>query len=327
MESLNIKANFLDSEESSGFDVDLTPGQESQLPSTTEAVADDVMIADSLGLYLHQMAKVKDRLLTRQEEVELAKRIEKGDFDAKTELIEYNLKLVVSIASKRTDDSDKLLEMIQDGSTGLIRAAEKFDWRKGFKFSTYATWWIKQSIQRGQENTASTIRLPVHIGGQIRKIQRVQREYFVEHGVMPSLEETAVLAEMEGPAEVQALLDYDAFVKIVSLDSPVGDENDNQNASIGDFVQDRSADVEGEIEAEMNTSTLDLMMAYCLSPIEIKVIAMRYGTHEYDRPYTLVEIGKHIGITRERVRQIEQAALNRLESYALATNMIEKAKE
>lgn len=286
-------------------------------------IEQDVMIADSLTLYLHQMGAVREKLLTREQEVALAKKIEKGNFAAKTELIEANLRLVVSITKGRTDNSQEQLEMIQDGSLGLIRAAEKFDWRKGFKFSTYATWWIKQSVQRGREDKETTIRLPVHIRGEIRKIKRAQREHEAIYGVEPTLAELCELTGIDDPAKLQAFIDYDAFIKLIPLDKKLGDEG-KDNVTIADFVQDHTVDIERDAEAGVEASKLDLIIGYCLNSTETKVIEMRHGMHGYNDPHTLDQIAKALDLTRERVRQIEKKAIFKLKEFAEATGMIEE---
>ncbi len=282
-------------------------------------IEQDVMIADSLKLYLTQMGKVREKLLTREQEVTLAKKIEKGDHDAKDELIESNLRLVVSITKNRTDDPDEHLEMIQDGAFGLIRAAEKFDWRKGFKFSTYATWWIKQSVQRGRDDKDSTIRLPVHMKGDIRKIKKAQREHEAVWGTSPTLAELCDLTAIKDPAKVQALLDYDAFINLVPLDKKVGDDNDT---SVGDYVADRAIDIAGDAVLSADVQALRRAMNYNLSEKEKGVIAKRFGLNN-QIPMTLDEIAQDMGLTRERVRQIEIASIKKLREFIQETGVLE----
>ncbi len=286
-------------------------------PAST--IEEDVMIADSLKLYLTQMGRVREKLLTREQEVALAKKIEKGDLDAKDELIESNLRLVVSITKNRTDNADEHLEMIQDGAFGLIRAAEKFDWRKGFKFSTYATWWIKQSVQRGRDDKESTIRLPIHMKGDIRKIKKAQREHEAIWGTAPTLDELCDLTGIKDPAKVQAFLDYDAFINLVPLDKKVGDDNDT---SVGDYVADRSIDIAEDAVLSADVQALRRAIKYNLGAKEKIVIVKRFGLNGII-PMTLDEIAQDMGLTRERVRQIEIASVKKLREFINETGVLE----
>src|SRR5262245_5012 len=258
---------------------------------------------DALQLFLNEMARYP--LLTAEEEVELAKRIERGDKAAKDRMINSNLRLVVSIAKKYQGHGLSLLDLIQEGIIGLIRAVEKFDWRKGFKFSTYATWWIRQAVQRGVANKARTIRMPVHIVDRERKISKAERELHVRLGRAPTLEEIAKEAKLplKQVREVQ-----DAARAVTSLDRPVGSESD---ASLGDLVSGEDAPPEEELEVSFRTDALRRAIAE-LPDRQQEVLKLRFGLDGDPNPMSLEQIGKTLGLTRERVRQIEVDALERL---------------
>src|SRR5215211_6119192 len=249
---------------------------------------------DALQLFLNEMARYP--LLTAEEEVELAKRIERGDKEAKDRMINSNLRLVVSIAKKYQGHGLSLLDLIQEGIIGLIRAVEKFDWRKGFKFSTYATWWIRQAVQRGVANKARTIRMPVHIVDRERKIARAERELHLKLGRAPKL-------PLKQVREVQ-----EAARAVTSLDRPVGTEGD---ASLGDLVAGQEAPPEEELEISLRQDALRRAIAE-LPDRERDVLKMRFGLNGDPDPQSLEAIGKTLGLTRERVRQIETEALSRL---------------
>jgi RNA polymerase primary sigma factor len=258
---------------------------------------------DALQLFLNEMARYP--LLTAEEEVELAKRIERGDKAAKDRMINSNLRLVVSIAKKYQGHGLSLLDLIQEGIIGLIRAVEKFDWRKGFKFSTYATWWIRQAVQRGVANKARTIRMPVHIVDRERKISKAERELHTKLGRAPTLEEIAKQAKLplKQVREVQ-----NAARAVTSLDRPVGSEGDT---SLGELVSGEDAPPEEELEVSFRTDALRRAIAE-LPDRQQDVLRLRFGLDGDPNPMSLEQIGKTLGLTRERVRQIEIQALERL---------------
>jgi len=258
---------------------------------------------DALQLFLNEMARYP--LLTAEQEVELAKQIERGDKAAKDRMVNSNLRLVVSIAKKYQGHGLSLLDLIQEGIIGLIRAVEKFDWRRGYKFSTYATWWIRQAVQRGVANKARTIRMPVHIVDRERKIARAERELHVKLGRAPTLQEIAKSAKLplKQVREVQ-----EAARAVTSLDRPVGTEGD---ASLGDLVAGQEAPPEEELEISLRQDALRRAVAE-LPDRERDVLKMRFGLNGDPDPQSLEAIGKTLGLTRERVRQIETEALGRL---------------
>jgi RNA polymerase primary sigma factor len=258
---------------------------------------------DALQLFLNEAGRYK--LLTAAEEVELAKRIERGDKEAKDLLINSNLRLVVSIAKKYQGHGLSLLDLIQEGIIGLIRAAEKFDWRKGFKFSTYATWWIRQAVQRGVANKARTIRIPVHIVEREQKIARAERELVVRLGRTPTDAEVADTAKLplKQVREVRA-----AARAVASLDKPVGED---ESASFGDLFASAEAQPDEQVEVELTERALHRAIAD-LPARERQILKLRYGLNGNQGPKSLEEIGRLLGITRERVRQLETEALRRL---------------
>ena len=257
---------------------------------------------DALQLFLNEAARYP--LLTAAEEVELAKRIERGDKQAKDVMINSNLRLVVSIAKKYQGHGLSLLDLIQEGIIGLIRAVEKFDWRRGFKFSTYATWWIRQAVQRGVANKSRTIRIPVHIADREQKIGRAERELVAKLGRAPTDEEISEASKvsLKHLKEVRQ-----AARAVTSLDKPLGEDND---ASIGDLVGVAAGGVEEEVEISLTESTLHRALE-ALPEREREVLELRYGLGR-EEPQSLEEIGRRLGVTRERVRQIEAHALERL---------------
>jgi RNA polymerase primary sigma factor len=258
---------------------------------------------DALQLFLNEMARYP--LLTAEEEVELSKLIERGDKAAKDRMVNSNLRLVVSIAKKYQGHGLSLLDLIQEGIIGLIRAAEKFDWRRGYKFSTYATWWIRQAVQRGVANKARTIRMPVHIVDRERKIAKAERELLAKLGRSPTLEELAEAAKLplKQVREVE-----DAARAVTSLDRPVGSEGDT---SLGELVSGNEAPPEEELEVSLRQEALRRAVAE-LPDRERDVLKLRFGLNGDPSPQSLEQIGKTLGLTRERVRQIETEALKRL---------------
>ena len=262
--------------------------------------------SDPVRLYLREIGKVP--LLTAVQEVSLARRIERRDMEAKRQLIEANLRLVVSIARRHIGRGLSLLDLIQEGNLGLIRAVEKFDYRKGYKFSTYATWWIRQAISRGIADQARTIRVPVHMVEQINKVVYVQRQLIHDLGREPSSEEIA--AEMETtPQRVREILRISQ--EPTSLESPIGDQGD---AQLGDFIEDEEATDPLEAVSEiLQREDLDQVLS-TLTRRERQIIELRFGLAG-ERPRTLEEVGQIFGVTRERIRQIEAQTLPRLGSH------------
>jgi RNA polymerase primary sigma factor len=257
---------------------------------------------DSLQLLLREAGRYK--LLTPAEEIELAKRIERGDLAAKDRMINSNLRLVVSNARRYQGQGLALGDLIQEGMLGLIRAVEKFDWRKGFRFSTYATLWIRQAIQRGLENTSRTIRLPVHVAQRSRKVGRIERELTTKLGHEPSDEEIAAVADLP-LAEVIEIRKAERAV--VSLDKPVGEDGDT---SLGDLITLETPSVEEEVHEAITSQTLQEAIAELPEP-ERHVIEMRFGAGD-EEPQTLSQAGKRLGVSTERARQLEERALRRL---------------
>jgi RNA polymerase primary sigma factor len=258
---------------------------------------------DALQLFLNEAGRYK--LLTADEEVALAKRIERGDKQAKDLMVNSNLRLVVSIAKKYQGHGLSLLDLIQEGIIGLIRAVEKFDWRRGYKFSTYATWWIRQAVQRGVANKSRTIRIPVHILERETKIARAERELVAELERQPTDEEISKRSKLpiKQVREVRK-----AARAVTSLDKPLGDDSDS---SLGDIVATHEHDFEEELHVGLTEETLRRAIAE-LPEREQDVLKLRYGMNGDEDPKSLDEIGRRLGLTRERVRQIESQALRRL---------------
>lgn len=261
---------------------------------------------DSVRMYLREIGRIP--LISGADEVKLAKRIEAGDELAKKQLAEANLRLVVSIAKKYIGRGLTLLDLIQEGNTGLLRAVQKFDWRKGYKFSTYATWWIRQAITRAIADQARTIRIPVHMVETINKLIRVQRRLVQDLGREPLPEEIA--AEMAIPVEkVEHIMKISQ--ETVSLESPVGEEDDSR---LGDFIEDKeSLSPEETAIYELLKGHIGEFLNY-LSPREQKILRLRFGI-ETGRQHTLEEVGREFGVTRERIRQIEAKALQKLKKH------------
>jgi RNA polymerase primary sigma factor len=257
---------------------------------------------DALQLFLNEIRRYP--LLSATEEIELAKRIEQGDLEAKERMINSNLRLVVSIAKKYQGQELSLLDLIQEGIFGLIRAAEKFDWRKGYKFSTYATFWIRQAIQRGLANKARTIRIPVHIGQRERKIVRAERELSARLGREPSDAEIAAAAELP-LSQVEEV--REAARTVTSLDRPVGEDGDT---ALRDLLEGDTPPVDQEVELSLSEELLRRTVDE-LPETERHVIQLRYGIDGED-PQPLRETGRRLGLSAERVRQLESKALKRL---------------
>jgi RNA polymerase primary sigma factor len=257
---------------------------------------------DALQLFLREAGR--HHLLTAAQEVELAKKIERGDANAKQHMIQANLRLVVSIAKNYRNQGLPFLDLIQEGTLGLIRAVEKFDWRRGFKFSTYATWWIRQAVARALADKARTIRMPVHIVERLQKMNRAERTLWTQLGREPTLEEIAEEASLP----LQQALEVRAAARAsTSLDQPVGETED---AVFGDFVAGEGPLPEEEVEVSLRSQALREALG-ALSERERQVVVLRYGLTDAE-PKTLEEIGRRLGLTRERVRQIEIDSLRRL---------------
>ena len=257
---------------------------------------------DSLQLFLNEIGRYP--LLTAAEEVELAKRIERGDLGAKERMINSNLRLVVSIAKRYQGHGLSLLDLIQEGILGLIRAVEKFDWRRGYKFSTYATWWIRQAVQRGYQNRARTIRVPVHVAELERKAARTERELTAKLGRQPTDEEVAEAAKVQLAKLREA---RDAVRMLTSLDRPIGEDG---SATVGDFVAAEEDDPLSELAVSLEDGALERALTE-LTEQQRRVIELRFGLAGSE-PVSLQTVGDELGLTRERVRQIERMALERL---------------
>jgi RNA polymerase primary sigma factor len=261
-----------------------------------------VVTTDALQLFLNEAGRWP--LLTKEEEVELAKRIERGDAEAKERMINSNLRLVVSIAKRYQGHGLSLLDLIQEGIIGLIRAVEKFDWRRGFKFSTYATWWIRQAVQRGVANKSRTIRIPVHIADREQRIARAERALGPKLGRQPTEEEVAKQAKLplKQVREVRQ-----AARAITSLDRPIGEGE----GALGDLFASEDAEPEEELTVSLEQDVLRRAVAQ-LPEREREVVKRRYGLNGDSDPKSLEAIGRELGLTRERVRQIEASALEQL---------------
>ena len=280
-------------------------------PKTTLDLKPD-MTTDSLQLFLKDIGKL--RLLTAQVEVDLAKRIERGDLDAKQKMVESNLRLVVSIAKNYRNQGLPFLDLIQEGTLGLVRAAEKFDYRRGYKFSTYATWWIRQAIARGLADKARTIRIPVDVVERLNKIGRAERKLMSELGREPTAEEIAEMTGIE-PKEVESI--KRSAQAPVSLDKPVGDEEESE---LGQFIADEQAESPYERAAEILTNEALRDALEKLSYRERRVLELRYGLGG-EHPRTLDEVGRAFNVTRERIRQIENVSLKKLHHFREARKL------
>jgi RNA polymerase primary sigma factor len=276
---------------------------------------------DSLQLFLDGIAKT--RLLTAVEELDLAKRIERGDLEAKNRMTEANLRLVVSIAKRYRNQGLDFMELIQEGSIGLVRAVEKFDYRKGFKFSTYATWWIRQAISRALADKSRTIRIPIHINQQLQKLDGAQRRLEAVGDRDPSFEEIAAASGLDiDPDEAELIMR--ASRAPVSLDKPVGGTSDDDAAELGHLIPDQGAVSPFEAAAEaLDRSRLALALEN-LSYRERRIVELRYGLFG-EQPQTLDDVGRMFGLTRERARQIEEHAVRKLASLAESQGLREAA--
>src|SRR5215218_290548 len=301
--------------ESHGIELSDDCGRSTVEPTTFRNGELAAATTDALQLFLNEIRRYP--LLIAAEEVELAKRIEQGDLEAKERMINSNLRLVVSIAKKYQGQELSLLDLIQEGIFGLTRAAEKFDWRKGYKFSTYATFWIRQAIQRGLANQGRTIRLPVHIGQRERKISRVERELAVELERVPTDEEVAAAAEIS----LEELYETREVMRtITSLERPVGEEGE---AQLGDLLASEERQPHEEVEIGLRDQTVRAALDQ-LPEQERAVIKLRYGING-DNPTPLREAGRMLGLSPERVRRIEHKALERLAKFRELAALAEAA--
>ena len=274
-----------------------------KVKSLNLSISEGVSTDDPVRMYLKEIGRVD--LLTSEEEIKLAKRMEIGDYESKKELAEANLRLVVSIAKRYVGRGMLFLDLIQEGNLGLIKAIDKFDYKKGFKFSTYATWWIRQAITRAIADQARTIRIPVHMVETINKYTRVSRQLLQEKGREPLLEEIAeeMNVTLDKIKEIQKI-----SLEPVSLEIPIGEEEDSH---LGDFVEDESALSPPDIAAFMLLKKQLNEVLNTLTDREKKVLTLRFGLDD-GRSRTLEEVGKEFGVTRERIRQIEAKALRKL---------------
>ena len=284
-------------------DIVLTGEDEVDLASIDLSVPEGVDLEDPVRMYLKEIGKVP--LLSAEEEISISKRMEEGDEEAKKRLVEANLRLVVSIAKRYMGRGMSFLDLIQEGNLGLIKAVEKFDYRKGYKFSTYATWWIRQAITRAIADQARTIRIPVHMTETINKLIRVSRQLLQELGTEPTPDEIA--KEMDMPVDrVREIMKLSQ--EPVSLETPVGEEDDSH---LGDFLQDENAPIPADAAAFTLLREQLLEVLETLTEREQKVIRLRFGLDD-GRARTLEEVGREFHVTRERIRQIEAKALRKL---------------
>ena len=300
---VDAEATPLDAEADADAEADYYAAQQDEV----EERVDTEFSADSLQLFLKDVGKVD--LLTAAQEVELAKRIESGDHRAKQEMVEANLRLVVSIAKRYRNQGLPFLDLIQEGTIGLVRAAEKFDWRKGYKFSTYATWWIRQAVARALADKARTIRMPVHVVEKLNKIMRTERKLRAEKGREPTAAEIAFDLDLT-VEEVESIRRTSQTP--VSLEKPVGDEEESE---FGQFIEDEHTPLP---EEAADTAFRAEALAKCLGSLnyrERRVLELRYGLNG-EQPRTLDEVGRAFQVTRERIRQIENQGLKKLRALA-----------
>ena len=303
LEGCNIDVKMNDDDEDVEDDIILSDEDDIDIKKIDLSVPDGIGLEDPVRMYLKEIGKVP--LLSAEEEIEYAQRMEEGDEEAKKRLAEANLRLVVSIAKRYVGRGMQFLDLIQEGNLGLIKAVEKFDYRKGYKFSTYATWWIRQAITRAIADQARTIRIPVHMVETINKLVRVQRQLLQELGREPSPEEIAETMDIpvERVREIQKISQ-----EPVSLETPIGEEEDSH---LGDFIQDDNVPVPAEAAASTLLKEQLVEVLGTLTDREQKVLRLRFGMDD-GRARTLEEVGKEFNVTRERIRQIEAKALRKL---------------
>ena len=316
-DEMNVDSMLLDDDIFVPTDeVDLIAAAEEDFEDLTKIVEDSgTKINDPVKMYLKEIGKVQ---LLGDREIELARRTKEGDIDAKNELISANLRLVVSIAKHFLGRGLSFLDLIQEGNIGLIKAVEKFDYTKGFKFSTYATWWIKQAITRAIADQARTIRIPVHMVETINKMTRIQRQLTQELGREPTAEEIA--DRMDGDITPERVRQIQRInLEPVSLETPIGEEDDSH---LGDFIEDKEVITPNEYASnELLKNELQEILKE-LTPREAKVLQLRYGLED-NRPHTLEEVGKEFNVTRERIRQIEAKALRKLRHPSRSKKLID----
>ncbi|MDF2888925.1 MAG: polymerase, sigma 70 subunit, RpoD subfamily [Lacrimispora sp.] len=300
---LSISGEELDLDEDLFIEEDIEEEEEIDMESIDLSVPEGVSVEDPVRMYLKEIGKVP--LLSSEDEIELAKKIELGDEDSKQRLTEANLRLVVSIAKRYVGRGMQFLDLIQEGNLGLIKAVEKFDYRKGYKFSTYATWWIRQAITRAIADQARTIRIPVHMVETINRLVRVSRQLLQELGREPVPEEIAARADMQ-VERVREIMKVSQ--EPVSLETPIGEEEDSH---LGDFIQDDQVAVPADAATFTMLHEQLMEVLDTLTEREQKVLKLRFGLND-GRPRTLEEVGKEFNVTRERIRQIEAKALRKL---------------
>jgi RNA polymerase primary sigma factor len=316
LDHLDLNAEEIDDFYSTLAELDIEVGADELVEDEPDEEEVHEVSTDALQLFLKDIGRVP--LLTAAQEVELAKRIERGDHGAKQEMVEANLRLVVSIAKKYRNQGLPFLDLIQEGTIGLVRAAEKFDHRRGFKFSTYATWWIRQAVARALADKARTIRMPVHVVEKLNKIVRAERKLRAELGREPISAEIA--RDLDLPADEVEHIRRSAQVP-VSLEKPVGDEEESQ---FGHFITDDQSPLPDEVaEAGLRKDMLTKILG-TLSTRERRVLEMRYGLNG-EQPRTLDEVGRAFEVTRERIRQIENQCLKKLRALADAQKLQEVA--
>ncbi|MBE5984436.1 RNA polymerase sigma factor RpoD [Lacrimispora sp. AGF001] len=300
---LSMGGEELDLDEDLFLEEDIEEEEEIDMESIDLSVPEGVSVEDPVRMYLKEIGKVP--LLSSEDEIELAKKIELGDEESKQRLTEANLRLVVSIAKRYVGRGMQFLDLIQEGNLGLIKAVEKFDYRKGYKFSTYATWWIRQAITRAIADQARTIRIPVHMVETINRLVRVSRQLLQELGREPVPEEIAARADMQ-VERVREIMKVSQ--EPVSLETPIGEEEDSH---LGDFIQDDQVAVPADAATFTMLHEQLMEVLDTLTEREQKVLKLRFGLND-GRPRTLEEVGKEFNVTRERIRQIEAKALRKL---------------
>jgi RNA polymerase primary sigma factor len=294
-------------------DAQLLAGETEPVPVELDLNAgEEPLLLDTLEQYLRRIGTVA--LLTAEQEIALAKRIEQGDMHARNQMIEANLRLVVSIAKRYRGRGLPLIDLIQEGTLGLVRAVEKFDWRRGYKFSTYATWWIRQAVARGLADKGRTIRMPIHVVEKVQRLSNVERAFVTEHGRSPSDEELSELAKVD-LADLELI--RSAQQVPMSLDRAIGEDEDSTLNQI--IADDEAVSQEDVAHGQLRSKTLERVLR-SLSTRERRVLELRYGLGGED-PRTLDEVGREFNVTRERVRQIEHQGLRKLAALGEAQGL------